>query len=131
MTQDEFLEKMASAAHDCWADWQRYVHSKVVVGGGEQSNLIYPRDYHGWWERQINLPYDELREDEKQSDRDVILKYYMPIIDQFFHEYALGISDSPPAPLSLVDCELCGGSGSIPPAKCPECNGDGKVMTTL
>lgn len=82
MTREEFLEAMADAAHACWADWMKYHRSR----GGYRDGC---RDFHtpeAWqarWDRQMELPYAELREDEKQSDRDVIAKYYLPIIEAF------------------------------------------------
>ena len=73
---ERIIEKLADIEHQRWSDWQGYVHSKCQVG---QYGAVIPRELFDGWERQIQMPYDELTEREKQSDRDQVMRYW-PII---------------------------------------------------
>jgi hypothetical protein len=70
-------EELAAAEHDRWAHWQNYVHSKGLRQ--PDGSLLIPGDLVSRWERQIATTYNELSEQEKESDRDQVRKY-MPLI---------------------------------------------------
>ncbi len=53
----ELLEKLAALEHDQWAHWVRYMLHNLT-----------PRNIERWL-RQISLPYADLTEAEKESDR--------------------------------------------------------------
>ena len=74
---DELLEQLASIEHERWSHWQRYLHSK----GQRQSDgsLSLPSELVQRWEAQLETPYDQLSDSEKQSDREQVLKY-LPLI---------------------------------------------------
>jgi hypothetical protein len=76
----ELLETLASAEHQRWSHWQRYMHSKCIPQGDDGALLI-PADLVKHWEKQITTPYSELTEEEKESDRDQVRKYLPLIID--------------------------------------------------
>lgn len=80
MTQDtvkNLREKLAAIEHERWADWQRYMHSKMVEhSNGKGEWVCLPSDLFERWERQIATPYAELTEAEKQSDRDQVDRYW-------------------------------------------------------
>lgn len=77
MTEYEQLrEKLAEYAHDAWAGWMLYMSSKIEQGSTRQRrDRVYLQQ--GWlpsglidrWNRQMNTPYSELPESEKESDR--------------------------------------------------------------
>ena len=69
----ELREKLAAIEHERWADWQRYIHS---VSDMKASSLNIPMGYASRWDRQINTPYSELSEREKQSDREQVDRYW-------------------------------------------------------
>lgn len=74
-TSEELIEKLAAIEHERWADWQRWCH-KVLRGNNpspEQGDILER------WDRQIETPYSELSEAEKESDREQVQRY-LPLI---------------------------------------------------
>jgi hypothetical protein len=70
---DPNLERMADEVHQVWTNWMRY-----MLGNG------FPRPGGGWimnddvykrWQRQMNTPYAQLSEKEKESDREIARRY--------------------------------------------------------
>lgn len=63
----DLREALAAQAHESWSGWMRYLFSKCDMSGS--SGAFIP----GWaverWQRQMNTPYAELPEEEKESDR--------------------------------------------------------------
>ena len=60
--------------------WQRYVHVK-----GERrpdGSVVLPAELVARWERLINTPYEELTNEEKDSDREQVQKY-LPILKRW------------------------------------------------
>lgn len=80
---NELREKLAAIEHERWADWQRYVHSLCYenkgIGGEPTGELTIPSELAGRWERQIETPYNELSEKEKDSDREQVDRYWQLI----------------------------------------------------
>jgi hypothetical protein len=62
----DMREQLAALAHEQWAGWMRYLFSKGVrpVTGG----VYLPSEWSDRWARQMNTPYAELSEAEKESD---------------------------------------------------------------
>jgi len=74
---DDLIEQLANVEHERWSHWQRYLHSKCErVRDG---SLVIPADLVTRWEAQMNTPYSELSETEKESDREQVRRY-LPII---------------------------------------------------
>jgi hypothetical protein len=74
--KDELFEKLAAIEHERWADWQRYCHKTLRENlkepvGGLQLDEVLSR-----WEFQINTPYNNLTEQEKDSDREQVMRYW-------------------------------------------------------
>ena len=64
----EQIERLAALAHEQWSGWMRYLFAQcpeLYTG----SRLI-PLDWVQRWMRQMNTPYAELSETEKDSDRE-------------------------------------------------------------
>jgi hypothetical protein len=72
------LEELASVEHERWAHWQRYVHEQCVPG--PDGSLTIPARLVSQWTRQIDTPYTQLTEKEKESDREQVQRY-LPIIE--------------------------------------------------
>lgn len=70
---DSLIEELAAIEHERWAHWQRFVHDsgKIQLDG----SLIIPADLVARWERQIQTPYHQLTEPERESDREQVRKY--------------------------------------------------------
>lgn len=76
----DLLECLAAVEHERWAHWQRYLH-----GLGERNadgSLTLPAEAVTRWDRQIETPYAELSEREKESDKAEVLRYW-PLIAQW------------------------------------------------
>lgn len=67
-------ETLASVQHDIWSDWMDYLFSKCYPETGQfdkdTGNLIIPKELVDRWKRQLDTPYKELTEEEKDSDRE-------------------------------------------------------------
>lgn len=74
----ELFEKLAAIEHERWSGWQKYLHSVCSVGFG--GTLLIPAKFVEGWERQIDTPYAELSETEKESDRDQVRRYWSLIV---------------------------------------------------
>lgn len=106
---DELREKLADIEHQRWSDWQKYLHSKCFTADHNtdglvcwcnpqiemmpnlnnvilhKEHLVIPEESVKHWERQINTPYAELSEVEKDSDRKQVDRY-IDLIKTFFHQ---------------------------------------------
>jgi len=68
------IEKLAEIQHAIWSHWMRYFFTccREMPHSG---NLIVPFEKVERWTKQANTPYDQLSEEEKESDRDIIRKF--------------------------------------------------------
>lgn len=76
---DGLLEQLADIEHARWAKWQRYLHNKATKQA--DGSLVIPAELVERWERQIETPYAELSEKEKESDREQVREYVDVIKD--------------------------------------------------
>jgi hypothetical protein len=76
---DGLIDKLAAMEHQRWAHWQRYVHEKS--DRQPSGALTIPAELVDRWERQIETPFDQLSEAEKESDRDQV-RNYVPILER-------------------------------------------------
>jgi len=67
-----WLEKAAEIEHRIWAKWQRWVHDCCIP---TEHGLTIPKFKVERWNRQINTPYSELSEIEKEYDRFHAIEY--------------------------------------------------------
>ena len=58
MVTTPIRERLAALEHEQWAHWTRYLLDHLTPENVER------------WRRQIDTPYEELSEPEKQSDRE-------------------------------------------------------------
>lgn len=77
--QIELMEKLADIEHQRWADWQKYLHSKLkkhpISLNGTHYYLL-SEDLYKHWKRQIATSYKHLSEAEKDSDREQVMRYW-------------------------------------------------------
>lgn len=79
MTKDkELFEKLANIEHQRWSDWQKYMHS--LCDKLPDGSLIIPPESVEHWNRQIKTDYKDLSEQEKDSDRKQVERYWDLII---------------------------------------------------
>lgn len=73
-TYQKLVEILANVEHERWSKWQEYLHSKLRYSEYEENGktvacyIMDAGDYEHW-QRQIDTPYSELSENEKDSDR--------------------------------------------------------------
>lgn len=61
-------EQIASLQHEIWSHWMAYLFA--CCEPTTSMEMVIPRDKVERWSRQMNVPYYNLSEDEKESDRD-------------------------------------------------------------
>lgn len=72
MLENDIREKLADQCHKQWSDWMEYLFYVCFPEGKfdeETGNWIIPEWAIKRWMRQMNTSYDELSEEEKNSDR--------------------------------------------------------------
>jgi hypothetical protein len=67
------FEALAAIEHDRWSHWQRYMHAKGLRQ--PDGSLLLPSELVRQWDRQMNTPYSQLSEAEKNSDRAQVRRY--------------------------------------------------------
>jgi hypothetical protein len=67
------LEQGAAVAHEQWSGWMKYLFEKSTQNA--DGTVTIPQWAVGRWTRQMNTPYSELPESEKESDRMEAQKY--------------------------------------------------------
>lgn len=67
LTDAALREELAALCHDQWAGWMRYLFDQTITVG-DDCEEIQTSDVKRWM-RQIQTPYVELPDNEKESDR--------------------------------------------------------------
>lgn len=79
-------EQLAAIEHERWANWQRYVHNKMVEhSDGKGEWVCLPVEYYKRWERQINTDYKDLTTGEQGADMREVNRYW-PLIEKLIHQ---------------------------------------------
>jgi hypothetical protein len=61
-------EKLAEIQHKIWAHWMTHLFSVSTLN--EDGSCTIPQGKVKRWKRQVQTPYSELSEAEKESDRE-------------------------------------------------------------
>jgi len=69
---EEIIEKIADLEHQQWAHWTKYMLDNLT-----DENIAR-------WKKQIETPYSDLTEKEKESDRIWARKAYLSCHDEIF-----------------------------------------------
>ncbi len=67
MSSNTQREQLSSLQHQIWSDWVR--HMFEVSTANPDGTVTIPPKYVQQWQREINTPYDDLSEEEKDGDR--------------------------------------------------------------
>lgn len=71
------IDALAAIEHERWSHWQQYLHNCGVKQS--DGSLLLPAELVARWEEQISTSFDQLSEDEKNSDREQVHRY-LPVI---------------------------------------------------
>jgi len=74
---ENIVEELAAIEHERWSHWQRYMHEKSTRQS--DGSLVIAAELVERWERQMETPYSELSQEEKESDREQV-RTYLPTI---------------------------------------------------
>lgn len=70
--EPEPIEELAGYAHEAWSGWMKYLFDNSQhLGSG---TVMIPAKLVERWKRQMNTDYNDLPENEKESDREEALK---------------------------------------------------------
>lgn len=72
--KDELFEKLASIEHERWGDWMKYMFSKELVP--IEGDTVMPKDNCDRWRKQMITDYKDLSEQEKDSNREQVMRYW-------------------------------------------------------
>jgi hypothetical protein len=72
------LEELAAIEHERWSHWQRYMHGKGMLQ--QDGSLVLPSELVAQWQKQMDTPYGRLTEQEKESDREQVRKYFPTVV---------------------------------------------------
>jgi len=70
--KDKLFEKLADIEHERWADWQSWCH-KILRENCPSPELEKVLER---WDMQIATNYEFLSEEEKDSDREQVMRYW-------------------------------------------------------
>lgn len=85
MSEHELIEALANKEHVGWANWMNYLFS--VCEKGSDGSMTIPAVWVERWQRQIDTPYIQLSEQDKQSDRNQVADT-LPIIAEYIKTVA-------------------------------------------
>ena len=71
--KDKFEEKVAELAHDQWSGWMEYLFEKC--SDNEDGSVNIPLKLVKRWKKQMENNYENLSEEEKDSDRKEAKKF--------------------------------------------------------
>ena len=64
-------EELAAVQHEIWSHWMKYLFKQCKSA---EDGWLIPSDKVCQWVCQMNTPYDEWSEKEKESDREQAVK---------------------------------------------------------
>jgi len=98
MKNDSFEEKLAELCHEQWSGWMEYLFNKTYqhsyterpkesggIMSGEFKFTAIPEWAVERWQRQMNTPYKDLSEKEKESDR-IEARKFIELIERYKNE---------------------------------------------
>lgn len=66
--EEQPVEQLAEYAHEAWSKWMKHVFEECAREDILTYAYIIPPEHRRRWERQMNTPYQDLPEIEKESD---------------------------------------------------------------
>lgn len=72
MSTEKLIEVLADVEHERWSGWMRYLFTKGQMNG--DGSFVIDADSVARWKRQAVTQYQDLSEQEKESDRAEVRK---------------------------------------------------------
>lgn len=72
MPDNKLVEVIADFMHEQWSHWMKYQFSQMKWRSDDLFSMDINQFHH--WKRQMEIPYAELSEKEKDSDREWAIK---------------------------------------------------------
>jgi len=79
MNKHELMENLAAIEHSRWGDWMEHLFSRGTFL--PDGNFVIDKEDVNRWCRQVAMSYDQLSEEEKDSDRREVKRYWHLIIE--------------------------------------------------
>ena len=89
LIEEKFVEAGAALEHDRWARWQNYMFS--LSTHNDDGSITIPKRLVERWFRQIRMKYEDLPDDERESDRKETRNYLPLVLDLLAHQQARNI----------------------------------------
>lgn len=95
MTIDEIKELIADFMHDQWSHWETWRNTQTTILGQTKDkrdidciDFSLHKETYDRWKRQMETPYADLSEKEKDSDREWAKKLITYLIEKgvYFHK---------------------------------------------
>lgn len=86
--REEIIDKLAAIEHERWSHWQEYMFDCAIKSGDDNIGIrtfSWPTAQVERWNEQMETEYECLTEEEKQSDRDQVMRYW-PLIEKFLDQ---------------------------------------------
>ena len=118
--QQLFLEYDAEIAHNIWSHWMRDFLGKFPTYEiDEDFTIVIPKEDMYRWRQLMNTSYEDLTEEEKESDREVAKLY-------FKHSFAFDMPSQYPHQ-KLIKNEQSGTMSETKALRLPGKNGDNRA----
>ncbi len=103
---EELKEKLAAIEHQRWSDWQKWCNAVI------REHIDSPKATEArlkLWDEQIATPYKDLKEYEKDSDREQVERYW-PLVEEYYTNKFLEIVGERPEMQEGFEfpCRFCG-----------------------
>jgi hypothetical protein len=92
LQQRELVEQLAEKEHASWSHWMAYLF-KQCTEDPESGSMTIPPALVARWHQQLETPYADLTEKEKQSDRNRVY-HILPLIEAYKASSHMEVQDA-------------------------------------
>ena len=85
--EDKFREEIAAHCHEQWVGWMGRIFG--YSGIDRQGNCVVPRELYKRWRSLMKTSYDDLSEEEKDSDRKEADEFTSLFKNQYLESHSL------------------------------------------
>jgi hypothetical protein len=78
--EKETLERFTNSQHEIWSHWMKFMFSKGTMN--EDGTWTMDKEKVERWKRQMETDYNNLSEDEKETDRKIVVQFIYPSLSK-------------------------------------------------